>query len=239
MTMQDRDPRSYQILLQQPGGACFLGSTPEQLYVRTASAVASEAVAATRPRGPPGQFAKAPRPPLCPALTSSLSPLNATAIVHAHTASSTDSATATALLLLKWSLWYFRSLWVADCVQSSLVCVGDIEKDFWYAFDLLRSPKDHVEFTLVRDFVRDALAEVCSQVKVDTEKSVLKQAAVQHLYGRLSGQLLPDANDAQLLVRPCLLGSTTVLHALVWYQYSLSALETDKVVLRHYYAMLP
>lgn len=229
MTMQERDPRSYQILLQQPGGACFLGSTPEQLYVRTASAVASEAVAATRPRGPPGQFAKAPPPPLCPRLPSSLSLLNAAAIVHAHTASSTDSATA--IVAFEVILWYFRTLWVADCVQSSLVCVGDIQKDFWYAFDLLRSPKDHVEFTLVRDFVRDALAEVCSQVKVDTEKSVLKQAAVQHLYGRLSGQLLPDANDAQLLVRSCLLGSTTLLHALVWYKYSLSALETDKVVL--------
>lgn len=40
--------------MQQPSGACFLGSTPEQLYIRTESAVASEAVAATRPRGPPG-----------------------------------------------------------------------------------------------------------------------------------------------------------------------------------------
>lgn len=77
---------------------------------------------------------------------------------------------------------------------------GDLEKDFWYAFDLLRNPKDHVEFTLVRDFVRDALLEVCSCVNVDTEKSVLKQAAVQHLYGRLSGTLKPHANDAQLLV---------------------------------------
>lgn len=77
---------------------------------------------------------------------------------------------------------------------------GDLEKDFWYAFDLLRNPKDHVEFTLVRDFVRDALLEVCSRVDVDTEKSVLKQAAVQHLYGRLSGTLKPHANDAQLLV---------------------------------------
>ena len=84
-------------------------------------------------------------------------------------------------------------------VDASVVA-GDIERDFWYALDLLRSPKDHVEFTLVRDFVRDALLEVCSQVKVDTEKSVLKQAAVQHLYGRLSGTLKSTANDAQLLV---------------------------------------
>ena len=56
LAVQERDPRSYQIMLQQPGGACFLGSTPEQLYTRTGPAVASEAVAATRPRGPPGVF---------------------------------------------------------------------------------------------------------------------------------------------------------------------------------------
>lgn len=35
--------------------------------------------------------------------------------------------------------------------------VGDVQKDFWLAFDLLRSPKDHAEFTIVRDWVRDAL----------------------------------------------------------------------------------
>ncbi|DBA90081.1 TPA: hypothetical protein ACH3X1_003400 [Trebouxia sp. C0004] len=127
--LQERDPRSYQIYLQLPDGMCFLGSTPEQLYARSGSHVASEAVAATRPRGP----------------------------------------------------------------------AGDVEKDFWYALDLLRCPKDHVEFTLVRDFVRDSLLEVCSQVKLDTEKSVLKQAAVQHLYGRLSGTLKSSADDAQLL----------------------------------------
>lgn len=31
---------------------------------------------------------------------------------------------------------------------------GDVEKDFWLAFDLLRSHKDHEEFTVVRDWVR-------------------------------------------------------------------------------------
>ena len=88
-------------------------------------------------------------------------------------------------------------------IQVGSWAAGDIEKDFWYAFDLLRNPKDHVEFTLVRDWVRDALSGVCSAVSVDREKSVLKQGAVQHLYGRLSGQLKPNANDAHLLVRPC------------------------------------
>lgn len=53
-TLQERDPRAYQFCLQLPGGAAFLGSSPEQLYSRTGRCVASEAVAATRARGPPG-----------------------------------------------------------------------------------------------------------------------------------------------------------------------------------------
>ena len=35
---------------------------------------------------------------------------------------------------------------------------------------------------------------------VDVEKSVLRQGAVQHLYGCLSGTLHPDCSDAHLLV---------------------------------------
>ena len=53
--MQDRDPRAFQLMLQTPEGASFLGSTPELLYRRSGNRVASEAVAATRPRGPPGR----------------------------------------------------------------------------------------------------------------------------------------------------------------------------------------
>ena len=41
-------------MLQLGSGAAFLGSSPEQLYARTGSHVASEAVAATRARGTPG-----------------------------------------------------------------------------------------------------------------------------------------------------------------------------------------
>ncbi len=51
---QERDPRAYQAFLQVPGGAAFLACTPEQLFARTGRSVASEAVAATRARGPPG-----------------------------------------------------------------------------------------------------------------------------------------------------------------------------------------
>ncbi len=54
---QERDPRAYQLALQLPGGCAFVASTPEQLYVRNGAAVASEAVAGTRPRGSAGAAA--------------------------------------------------------------------------------------------------------------------------------------------------------------------------------------
>jgi len=49
--LQDRDPKAYQVLIALPSGETFLSSTPERLFVRSRAAVASEAVAATRPRG--------------------------------------------------------------------------------------------------------------------------------------------------------------------------------------------
>lgn len=34
---------------------------------------------------------------------------------------------------------------------------GDVERDFWLAYDLLQNPKDHAEFTIVRNWVQKAL----------------------------------------------------------------------------------
>ena len=34
---------------------------------------------------------------------------------------------------------------------------GDVEADFWLSMDLLRSGKDNAEFSLVRDWIRNAL----------------------------------------------------------------------------------
>ena len=42
---------------------------------------------------------------------------------------------------------------------------------------------------------------VCTDVIVEREKSILKQGAIQHLYGRLSGTLQEGVSDASLLVR--------------------------------------
>jgi menaquinone-specific isochorismate synthase len=51
-SLQEKDPNAYQFCLQLPDGSAFIGSTPERLFARKGLLVASEAVAATRPRGP-------------------------------------------------------------------------------------------------------------------------------------------------------------------------------------------
>ena len=76
---------------------------------------------------------------------------------------------------------------------------GDIEKDFWLAFDLLQSQKDGLEFQLVRDSIMETFKSLCNTVNVEVEKSVLKQGSVQHLYGRVAGSLKPGIDDLDLV----------------------------------------
>lgn len=197
--LQERDPRAYQLLLQMPSGASFLGSTPECLYTRTGSAVASEAVAGTRARGAGasagGGWCLVARNCCCcsrhtaaathetPRLRvgATCLPLHCTLKLAPVSASARPSPPLVADLL---------PAWLPGCLAAwHHTAGGDVEKDFWLAFDLLRSHKDHVEFTVVRDWVRQALGGVCESVQVDVAKSVLKQGAVQHLYGKLSAQV--------------------------------------------------
>ncbi len=46
-----------------------------------------------------------------------------------------------------------------------------------------------------------ALAGVCERVSVDVAKSVLKQGAVQHLYGKLSAQVRAGRRAGRRAVR--------------------------------------
>lgn len=52
--------------------------------------------------------------------------------------------------------------------------------------------------TLV-DSTPQALAGVCERVSVDVAKSVLKQGAVQHLYGKLSAQVRVEGVPGMLV----------------------------------------
>lgn len=63
----------------------------------------------------------------------------------------------------------------------------------------MQGAKEHVEFAIVRDWVRAAMASVCSAVSLDVSKTLLKLRAVQHVYGRVSGRIPRTCNDADLL----------------------------------------
>ena len=76
---------------------------------------------------------------------------------------------------------------------------GDIEKDFWLAFDLLQSQKDGLEFQLVRESIVDTFERLCDEVDLEVDKSILKQGSVQHLYGRIAGSLRADVDDLDLV----------------------------------------
>jgi isochorismate synthase EntC len=52
----------------------------------------------------------------------------------------------------------------------------------------------------VRNWVHTALARVCTDVKVEPSKALLKLSAVQHLYSKISGRMHRDKSDADLLV---------------------------------------
>ena len=78
---------------------------------------------------------------------------------------------------------------------------GDVERDFWLSLDLLKSPKDHAEFVVVRDWIRDALAPCVRDVEIEVPKSVLKQvriALIQFAGGvccRRAVELMPVSVD--------------------------------------------
>jgi len=129
--LQELDPRAYQFCLQLPSGTAFFGSTPERLFCKTGSKVASESMAGTRPRAQP----------------------------------------------------------------------GNSKADLALALDLMLSPKEHAEFSVVQDAVQEALKHLCEadSVRLEIEKEVVKQASVQHLYSRLSGTLLPHTSEDKII----------------------------------------
>ncbi|KAL9245196.1 hypothetical protein vseg_018874 [Gypsophila vaccaria] len=65
--------------------------------------------------------------------------------------------------------------------------------------DLLSSPKDDLEFTIVRDCIRKKLEAVCNSVVVDPQKAIRKLPRVQHLYAQLKGQLKSEDDEYDIL----------------------------------------
>ncbi|KAL1207858.1 Isochorismate synthase 2 [Cardamine amara subsp. amara] len=65
--------------------------------------------------------------------------------------------------------------------------------------DLLTSPKDDLEFSIVRENIREKLKSICDRVVVKPHKSVRKLARIQHLYSQLAGQLRREDDEFDIL----------------------------------------
>uniref|UniRef100_A0A2P2L173 Uncharacterized protein MANES_14G075200 n=2 Tax=Rhizophora mucronata TaxID=61149 RepID=A0A2P2L173_RHIMU len=64
---------------------------------------------------------------------------------------------------------------------------------------LLSSPKDNLEFTIVRDSIRRKLEAVCNGKIMESNKGIRKFPRVQHLYARLSGKLRSEDDEFDIL----------------------------------------
>ncbi|CAL5441458.1 unnamed protein product [Camellia sinensis] len=71
--------------------------------------------------------------------------------------------------------------------------------DLQIELDLLSSPKDHNEFTIVRECIKRKLEAVCIRVSVEPKKAIRKLPRVQHLYARLTGRLRSEDDEYEVL----------------------------------------
>ncbi|KAF3779806.1 Isochorismate synthase [Nymphaea thermarum] len=74
-----------------------------------------------------------------------------------------------------------------------------LEEDIQIEHDFLLSPKDHLEFEIVRETIRRKLEMICDQVIVEPEKMILKLPRVQHLCARILGKLRSEEDEFDVL----------------------------------------
>ncbi|XP_065876976.1 isochorismate synthase 2, chloroplastic-like [Euphorbia lathyris] len=71
--------------------------------------------------------------------------------------------------------------------------------DLQMELDLLSSPKDHLEFTIVRDSIKRKLEVVCNRIMIEPNKAIRKFPRVQHLYAQLAGKLRSEDDEFEIL----------------------------------------
>ncbi|KAF3570585.1 hypothetical protein F2Q69_00060050 [Brassica cretica] len=64
----------------------------------------------------------------------------------------------------------------------------------------IERPKHDLEFSIVRENIRQKLSAICDRVIVKPQKTVRKLARVQHLYSELAGQLRREDDEIRLRV---------------------------------------
>ncbi|XP_028797532.1 isochorismate synthase, chloroplastic [Neltuma alba] len=67
------------------------------------------------------------------------------------------------------------------------------------ALDLLSSPKEDMEFTIVRETIRSKLEAVCEDVLVKPSKAIRKLPRIQHLFAQLAGRLRSEEDEFEIL----------------------------------------
>ncbi|KAL0878045.1 hypothetical protein Bca101_027751 [Brassica carinata] len=65
--------------------------------------------------------------------------------------------------------------------------------------DLRTSLKDDLEFSIVRENIKEKLNSICDKVVVKPQKTVRKLARVQHLYSQLAGRLRREDDEFDIL----------------------------------------
>ncbi|XP_021285532.1 isochorismate synthase 2, chloroplastic-like [Herrania umbratica] len=76
---------------------------------------------------------------------------------------------------------------------------GSRALDLQIEHDLLSSPKDHLEFTIVRESIQNKLESVCDRVVVEPKKTVRKLRRIQHLFAQLAGNLKREDDEFEIL----------------------------------------
>ncbi|XP_078170032.1 isochorismate synthase 2 [Carex rostrata] len=72
-------------------------------------------------------------------------------------------------------------------------------EDLHIGQDLLFSPKDNIEFTIVRENIQRKLEAICNEVVVEPKKALRKLPRVQHLCAQLSGKLPTEDHEFEVL----------------------------------------
>lgn len=87
----------------------------------------------------------------------------------------------------------------SEALAGTRATCGSIALDHATGLDLLSSPKDDLEFTIVRECIRKKLEDVCDSVLVDPQKEIRKLPRVQHLYAKLKGRLRNEDDEFEIL----------------------------------------
>ncbi|KAG6753018.1 hypothetical protein POTOM_043062 [Populus tomentosa] len=87
----------------------------------------------------------------------------------------------------------------SEAVAGTRARGGSMALDLQIQLDLLSSPKDHLEFTIVRDNIRKKLEAVCDRIVVEPNKAIRKFHRVQHLYAQLAGELRSEDDEFNIL----------------------------------------